>query len=427
MSRNINIIATGDSFISSRMGSHVDMSDVMEVIDSGDIKFTNFEMTTPDDYKYPSSVSGGTWASAPKEVMEDIKTIGFNCVSWANNHTLDFLHEGLISTKKNLEEMDILHSGAGMDMGEAGRPKYINVNGCKVALVSMTTTFDDTWIAGDKRHDGPGRPGVNGIRTDKIFQVSRDELRTLKELSKKIGINYERELDIKEGFLEEDDDKFHFGVYKFEEDNTEENMFEQINEVDLERNLKNIKTANNFADIVLVSIHSHEMYKTHKELPAKFLERLARKSVEAGADSVICHGPHILRGIEIYMDSPIFYSLGNFIFQNDHVQFLPSDFYEKYGLDSDNNIEDAINARNMNGTRGLGTDFRVWESVMAKWNLEKRMIELIPIDLGFKLNDRQKGWPRLTGQTGVIERLAKLSEQYGTVIDIVDGRGRLNF
>lgn len=39
--------------------------------------------------------------------------------------------------------------------------------------------------------------------------------------------------------------------------------------------------------------------------------------IDAGADVVVGHGPHILRGIEVYKRRPIFYSLANFIFEND--------------------------------------------------------------------------------------------------------------
>ena len=39
--------------------------------------------------------------------------------------------------------------------------------------------------------------------------------------------------------------------------------------------------------------------------------------IDAGADVVVGHGPHVLRGIEIYKGKPIFYSLANFMFQNE--------------------------------------------------------------------------------------------------------------
>ena len=43
------------------------------------------------------------------------------------------------------------------------------------------------------------------------------------------------------------------------------------------------------------------------------LRRWARGVIDAGADAVVGHGPHVLRGVEFYNGKPIFYSLGNFL------------------------------------------------------------------------------------------------------------------
>ena len=58
-----------------------------------------------------------------------------------------------------------------------------------------------------------------------------------------------------------------------------------------------------------------------------FLETFSRRCVDAGADAVIGHGPHELRGIEIYHGAPIFYSLGNFLFETETVEKQPYDAY----------------------------------------------------------------------------------------------------
>lgn len=102
--------------------------------------------------------------------------------------------------------------------------------------------------------------------------------------------------------------------------------------------LRRIDEAKRQADYVLVSIHAHEMEGETKEKPAEFLKTFARACIDQGAHAVIGHGPHIVRGIEIYKNRPIFYSLGNFIFQNDTVSCLPAEFYEKYGLGHDDHI-----------------------------------------------------------------------------------------
>ena len=61
-----------------------------------------------------------------------------------------------------------------------------------------------------------------------------------------------------------------------------------------------IREAGKQADVVLVSIHAHETDAGDTKVPAMFLETFARRCVDAGADVIIGHGPHELRGIEIY-------------------------------------------------------------------------------------------------------------------------------
>ncbi|MBY7144416.1 CapA family protein [Virgibacillus sp. NKC19-3] len=67
----------------------------------------------------------------------------------------------------------------------------------------------------------------------------------------------------------------------------------------MKRILAAIAEAKRQADFVLVSIHSHEMAGEELEKPADFLKDFSRRCINGGADSIIGHGPHILRGIEI--------------------------------------------------------------------------------------------------------------------------------
>src|SRR6202000_3250242 len=77
-----------------------------------------------------------------------------------------------------------------------------------------------------------------------------------------------------------------------------------------------VKEARGLADVVMVSLHAHEQMPESKELPAEFIPTFARAMIDAGADLVAGHGPHLMRGMEVYQGKPIFYSLGNFIGQN---------------------------------------------------------------------------------------------------------------
>ena len=75
-----------------------------------------------------------------------------------------------------------------------------------------------------------------------------------------------------------------------------------------------IRNAAKQADFVIVNSHSHESGNTNEE-PPPWLIGFIKKCLDAGAVTYIVHGPHRLRGIEIYKGKPIFYSLADFIFQ----------------------------------------------------------------------------------------------------------------
>ena len=74
---------------------------------------------------------------------------------------------------------------------------------------------------------------------------------------------------------------------------------------------KDIEEAKLYSDILVVSLHFGEEYQ--KE-PSAEQQLLSRAAIEAGADLVIGHHPHVVQPIEQYKDGWIAYSLGNFIF-----------------------------------------------------------------------------------------------------------------
>ncbi|MFA7285507.1 MAG: CapA family protein [Candidatus Paceibacterota bacterium] len=72
-----------------------------------------------------------------------------------------------------------------------------------------------------------------------------------------------------------------------------------------------IKNAKSQVDYLIVSIHWGDEYKTTNNSRQ---ESLAKKAVDAGAKLIIGHHPHVIQNTEVYKDSLIVYSLGNFIF-----------------------------------------------------------------------------------------------------------------
>ena len=169
----------------------------------------------------------------------------------------------------------------------------------------------------------------------------------------------------------------------------------------------------------------------YKNRPADFCRDFAKLCIDAGATAYIGHGPHIWRGIEIYKDKPVFYSLGDFIFQNDSVERQPTEFYDLYDLGPDNTVADGLDSRSANGTRGLAVDHFVFESALASFTVTEgaiREVDLQPLSLGFKNGRSLRGRPELADAKygeQILADIADLSKEYGTTIQIADGKGKI--
>ena len=94
------------------------------------------------------------------------------------------------------------------------------------------------------------------------------------------------------------------------------------NLLDIERSAAVVDSVRPLVDLLLVTfhggaegakaIHTSEVAESLGREPRGDLRRWARAVIDAGADAVIGHGPHVLRGMEFYRDRLIAYSLGNF-------------------------------------------------------------------------------------------------------------------
>ncbi|GED71739.1 hypothetical protein BRE01_54410 [Brevibacillus reuszeri] len=429
MTKPILFAATGDSFITRNL-PYKDQAfhEVSRLLHRADVRIANLETTVHENEGYPSAQSGGTWAMSPPSVLQVMKDYGFNLIGWANNHTLDYLYGGLEATERNLNGYGFVHAGAGKNLAEASAPRYLECESARVALIAATSTFHPWWAAGEQRPDSIGRPGINPMRYIMTHHVKEEKLRQLQAISESTDINAFNKLLIEEGFMNDSGtDVFLFGSSRFVVSD-EEGTSTQPHPRDLQRIVRKIEEAKQRADYVIMSIHAHEMAGDAKEVPADFLPTFAKACIDAGAHAVVGHGPHLLRGIEIYKNRPIFYSLGDFIFQTEAVTSQPADFYEHYGLDHTHNVADALNAMSANYTRGLCVHREVWESVIPLWKMkdgELVEIELHPIELGFELPVHRMGWPSISSDTLILENLQALSAPYGTEIQIEGGIGRV--
>ena len=427
MAPTMSFVATGDSFMTRRLAASPGIPDLAAIIRSVEVRFTNFEVLTPGDDGFPSAVSGGTWANAPAGVIGDLGDIGFNLIGWANNHTLDYSYGGLAATARELDRFGIVHAGVGRNLAEAGRPRYLECPSGRVALIAVTSTFHESAAAGQQRPDQRGRPGVNPLHFSTTYLLPRDRLDALAALADATGVNDGHKARVKDGFAAEvEEGVVLFGNHRFKEG--EAGYRTEPKAADVARINAAIGEARRQADFVLVSLHAHEMAGIDKTVPAGFIRIFAQGCITAGAHAVIGHGPHVLRGIEIYQGRPIFYSLGNFIFQNETVENLPADFYEKFDLGLTENTADALDKRSATNTKGFAVNPWAWKSVIARFTIDGDAVttlELFPVELGFGQPRPRRGTPVLSDDPVILQHLAELSAAYGTRIVTERNIGRV--
>ncbi|MDA8234224.1 MAG: CapA family protein [Clostridia bacterium] len=181
-----------------------------------------------------------TFQAKPK-TLQGLVYAGFDVVTLANNHSLDFGQTALRETMTNLKKYKINYTGAGENWTEAARPLFLERQGYKIAVLGFTRVIPDPfWAAKDNR------PGLAAAYDP--FPV----LEAIKETRPK-------------------------------------------------------------ADLIIVNIH---WGKEDAPFPEEYQPKLAKAMVDAGADIIMGHHPHVLQGIEIYKGKIIAYSLGNFVFTN---------------------------------------------------------------------------------------------------------------
>lgn len=414
--RPFTLVLTGDSIINRRLSAYEapGVDELYERIRKADAAFTNFETLIHDFRISGAAQSGGTYMGSPAFVTEELEWAGFDLLATANNHTGDYGAEGLLSTRKALDRSKLVYAGVGDNLARARSPAYFDSKAGRVALVSVCSTFPEASMAGPQRKDMPGRPGLNPLRLETTYTVDAKTYALFRSLA---GPNAEK--NNPQGTT------LRYLNALFKRGEAVEARTE-ANKQDLEEIAASVRDARKQADWVILSIHSHEAPSwDQRELPPEFLIAFSKTMIDAGADVVVGHGPHFLKGIELYKGKPIFYSLGNFIFENDLVELQPQENYDKQGLSAEALPSDYYDKRSKGGPLSFASAPLVWESVLAELEIspEKGLtrIRLVPVQLGFGKPRSQRGRPApALGEDAarILSRLQTLSASFGTKIVI---------
>lgn len=418
-----SIAAVGDIILIEPIPADYDYAPIRHYIERADLRLFNLESVLADEPAYASSYCGGTWLVSETARLDDALKFGFNGCGWANNHTMDYSYPGLLSTRKTLADRNLPNCGAGVDLREAAKAAVVNTGAGRFGVISICSTFDDAARAGAASKTVPGRPGLNPLRFSTVYQINPDQMKVLKEIAQATHIDGRRNRSRQGGYtLYPPEGTFGFGESVFEE-KAPAGRTSRANPRDMARTRQTIAEARETCGHVVVLAHSHEIRRDTDDEPDAFFEEFCRACIDAGASAVFGTGSHQLKAIELYKGRPIFYSIGNFIFQTDHLTRLPADFGEKYGFPPEWPPRQQLTARSKNGTVGLHSDLNNFLSIAPYLEFEDDRlvkIELLPLAL-----DRQSTLPAIAGkaETGMIYQiLDKLSKPYGTGMDLGQNR-----
>ena len=421
--------AVGDVICQRRLPSDYEgFAPIREFIEQGDARFFNLETTVNYEGEcYGCQHSGGTYIRCDPEVAEDMLDYGFNMTSFNNNHAMDFAHEGLVKTLEYVNAMDVVHAGVGMNLHQASAPAYLETANGRVALIAVNTSFEAPLMAGEQSRRIPGRPGINGIRITQKMVLPQKAFDIAKEMGEKTHINDQLNITRMEGYQPwPAEGTGELGSLEFVLGD-DYGLQLSYNAQDMQRVKMAIEEAQIQADYVMVSVHAHRAVSMQKDDTPEFLQRLCRELVDYGADAIVGHGPHLLRGIEVYKQKPIFYSLGDFVVQLYNVPIAPEDFYKKYGMNSDSTTTELLKKRSGNFTRGLMEDVQMRETVVPYWETDenKNLTKLVLMPVLASLGDGKhlEGLPQPAKDLGFMDRLAKLSAPFGVTVKMENGLG----
>lgn len=192
-----------------------------------------------------------------------IRNAGFHVVSFASNHCMDWGQEALLDTMEVLREQGFAVAGVGRNTDEGRKPAIIEKSGTRFAILAYHTILPmNYWAEKD-------RPGCAPMR----------------------GLTF-------------------YEPIEHDQPGTPPRIHAAPHQEDLAALERDIRLAKKMADIVLLSMH----WGIHF-VPAQIADyqrEVAHRAIDCGADIILGHHPHILKGIEVYKGKAIFYSLGNF-------------------------------------------------------------------------------------------------------------------
>jgi hypothetical protein len=248
------LLLTGDLILDADEPDHW-LSGIAPAVRAADIAIGHLEVPHT---RRGTELSGDVPATpALPENLDALSRAGFDAVSLAGNHIADWGSEGIADTIARLDQLGIAHTGAGQTLDEARAPAQLVCRGRRIALLSYNCVGPEASWA------GPAKAGCNFLR---VITADGSPVAPAGPLT-------------------------------------------AIGPDAIDRLRSDVEAARESAELVIVALHKGIVHTPAKLAP--YERQLTAAALAAGADVVVGHHAHILRGIEVADGRPVFHGLGN--------------------------------------------------------------------------------------------------------------------
>ncbi|MEY9928965.1 poly-gamma-glutamate capsule biosynthesis protein CapA/YwtB (metallophosphatase superfamily) [Catenulispora sp. GP43] len=261
------LMLAGDVNLQERADPASAFTHVLDLLAPADVRFVNLEgvLCGPgSDPQAPDIAHKPNWRHSAPEMVKGLVAAGIDAVSVANNVT--FPPPAMLEGLATLDSAGIAHCGAGTDLHDAHKPVVLERDGTRFGFLAYTSIC---WPFGMAA--GIHTAGVASLRASTSYVP---DLRSAEVPGRAPRV-----------------------------------LTEPIPH-ELATMVRDVEALRARCDVLVLSCH----WGVAGDAVCDYQQAIGRAAVDAGADLVMGHGPHTLQGVELYRGRPIFYSLGNFVF-----------------------------------------------------------------------------------------------------------------
>lgn len=265
---SLNLVVVGETNIQERPCPQDALRNVADVLRDADVLIGHMEgMLSPpsQDPMRPDAPYKVGWRHSDPSSVEAFRDAGFAAVNCASNVACGV--EAVLDTIKHLDEAGITHCGIGRNRDEAHAPAIFEKKGVKFGMLGYTSVYWPQFVEA-----GDCTPGAATMKAHTCYQPGR------------------RALEMP-------------GAQPVVETRTDSAALSRLRE--------DILQARDKVDVLVASFH---WGISNQDATVDYQREIAHAAVDAGADMVLGHHPHVIQAMEIRNGKPIFYSLGNFAF-----------------------------------------------------------------------------------------------------------------